>query len=291
MIKKVKRNRKNTEIFDGFPNGIFNAVIRDISYSGDNVYIHLAVLIDEKAVNYSKIYKNVFTNGRYKFQQLCDEFELFVDEDGNELSKLDLNPIIGCECYVISDYISGITSIHAGFDEMLADYEVKEYFGEVEFNINPEIPPFSLMNYRYFPYNPDGFECGFEYLGFITDIELFEDKNTPDEDTLRFHVAVINGGIVKRFDYYINKIYSYGDSDIRILCENFETEYNEFEDLYLIQGKMATVELYTAKSGKTYVSSIGTYTGDKHEKSQHKKFISAYLDYLNSDDSLKFFNE
>ena len=279
----------DNEIIKTPPTGKYTGVITDIQFlkkRRGTVIVTIAVYIRNKVEYYRKSYRNIFENGRSAFQDFCMNFGAF---DDNYL--LHTEDIPGYICSVHFDNDGDIIKIESESDIVLNSLDTDRIFKDIEIN---DFEPSALLKVYYcFPYNLNGYEDNFGYLGFIKDITVYPDKTDPTDETLRLHITVLNGGRMRTFSFYLNKVYSYGMEKLYELLDAFDIEYDGYSDLKKVLEKakygMSVVTLYTASTGNQYVSDIFPCEyDDQYEEEQHRIFLQAYCNYLKSNDPHEF---
>lgn len=265
------------------PIGEYIGVITNVaskSQARNSVVVTVAIWTGYEVVCYKKTFSYLFDVGRTEFQRFCEDFFLFIEtEKGTEDDyELDLNEAIGCFCTATFSEDKGFESLSPA-PENIEGLNVKKIFKNIKL-FEPDESNSILKDYRMFPYNRDGYQAFFEYRGFITKVSVFDNLDTPDDETIRFTVATINSGNVKKFFYYINDIHTTGKYDLISFCEMYGITYED--DISVLKNillRISTVKLFKAyKSDKIYVRSIEPYSySDENEEVQYEVFRNSYV--------------
>lgn len=272
--------------------GEYSGAIYKIDIEDENtVIVRTYVDMDGEVKDYNVKFKNIFEKGRKDFQNFCNAFDLFVileNEYGDYEYELDLDEALGRFCVLLID--ENRLELYSGIGDGVSEKELYRKLKNVNVSETVDNVPMIIKKYFPFPYIGEDNYSDNEYLGFVMNIESFKDRNEPTDKTLRIMVKVFNGGKVRTFYYYINRIFSEGEHELQKFFDTFDTDYSTFinEPKKVLKRMNKTpliVSLYKSSiSGKIYVSSLEPfYYCNEYEKEQFKRFAASYRKYLESE--------
>ncbi len=266
--------------------GVITGITFPECQNSDTVRIHIAYW-DEytEQVKYSSVYYcSIYTYRKSAFQEFCDKFNLIQNE------KIDFANAIGTVCIVTFRPIYG-DQLYPLLEDKAKNpiiEEILEEFENLNFTYGIKNIPKLLQNYWYLQ-NYDGFHLlNSQHFGIISDLEFRPLKNN-DKMTI-VHVTIFNGGAPRKYRYFLNSMYNAKYSDFLHTMGILE---DSRECIRKLLYKPVSIELYTANSGKTYVSSISKFKKlPSPEMKQVKMLLKAYSNYcINSKETNRDFTE
>lgn len=246
------------------------------------VTIQTAIHTGTEIIRCGKMYRKIFTNGRARFQKFCTDFELLT-YDTNK--KLDLSQILGVYCIAEFMEDEGMISIIPASPEETNKYDANDLFADVEIQENNSELPELIKHYFLFPEIDMTNIKRTKLKGIITKVNIKSDRNNLCEDTACLDIDVVNGGSLRKYQYYINRIDTDGKHDLTVLLDYFDIPYDH-EPIYVddLVNEICSVTLYEASSGRIYINSVEPcmFNSNSEEK-QYKLFFNAYNKFLKQD--------
>ncbi len=259
-------------ILDGEYVGIITSLKADKLDGLFAVRVTVAVWTGRKVEVHHKCYKRIFRNGRAAFQGFIRDFDLTTEDNG--LERVDLSLALGCYCIAEFDVEQGFVSLTPVYDDDDIDLTREgKYLDKLRISQTVDSLPNVVKNYTCFPYNENGYQPEYGYFGFVVDYKVYRDRWNLDDETVRLKVAVVNGGHVREFDYYFNRIHSDGKHDFDVFCDIYDLA----DDFEQIIGIPFETRLYETYKGKNYVFTLDPYYTD--QKKQIDWFMDSYYRY------------
>ncbi len=264
-------------IIEGEYIGIITALNAYKSDGVIGVSVTVAVWTGKMVESYRKYYNSIFRNGRAEFQRFIRDFELVTEDDGTD--QVDLSLALGCYCVAEFDRECGLVALSPVYNDDSIDLSQEgRYLDKLRISETVDNLPDIVKDYTCLPYNEEGYEARFGYFGFVVDYKVYRDRQNPDDETVRLIVAVVNGGYVREFDYYFNRIHSTNQYEFDVFCQLYDLVEADGEvNLERIVGVPFEVRLYETRAGKQYV-----FTLDPYYTSQIKQinwFMASYIKY------------
>lgn len=250
--------------------GVITGITFPECQNNDTVRIYIAYW-DEytEQVKYSSVYYcSIYTYRKSAFQEFCDKFNLIQN------GKLDLANAIGTVCIVTFRPIYG-DQLYPLLEDKAKNpiiEEILEKFENLNFTYGIKNIPKLLQNY-------DGFHLlNSQHFGIISGLEF---RPLPNEDKKTIvHVTIFNGGAPRKYRYFLNSMYNAKYSDF---LDAMGILKDSREGIRKLLYKPVSIELYTANSGKTYVSSISKFKPlPSPEMKQANMLLKAYSHYCSN---------
>ena len=206
----------------------------------DQVCVHLAYWDSERAEMHkcSAVYKKIYTNRKWLFQKLCEDFELIQSD------RVYLKNLIGCYCVINYHPVFGILlhGIKEGTEAVHPDFEeAAEQLANEEYEDSEIEIPYTLQHYWICPKLDAETFYSTVYHGMIIDMK--QEKYRNGDEKIIIYIAVFADGKPCVFRHFINDV---NDPEIDDLMDLFGAE--KYLDELIFQ--KVDCKLHQSSSGK-----------------------------------------
>ncbi len=193
-------DKKITE--NNMPDGEYIGVISDIKATKRSkrycIDVKVNIWENDSLQTYIKSFRTIFGLGREKFQEFCDDFELY-DED----YRLDLSKALGKVCIAEFDLHNGFNKIKPARKKDVKRIDFKSAFGNLEIANDVDDMPELIENYYFFDYDEDAYEDDVEYYGIIKSWNCYPNKDNRNDYDVCVKTAKSGRTYIRSVDYFM----------------------------------------------------------------------------------------